>query len=71
MKILVTGATGFIGKNCVRRLLAEGHEVVCCGRNFSRFDITSDRVKTVSMELEDREGVRRIFLHEKPDIVYH
>ena len=33
MKIFVTGATGFIGSNLVKRLLAEGHEVTCYVRN--------------------------------------
>ena len=28
MKILVTGGNGFIGSNLIRRLSAEGHEVV-------------------------------------------
>ena len=27
MKIVVTGATGFVGRPLVRRLLASGHEV--------------------------------------------
>ena len=29
MKVLVTGATGFIGKHLVKRLLADGHNVFC------------------------------------------
>ena len=36
MKIFVTGATGFIGSNLVKRLLAEGHEVTCYVRNIER-----------------------------------
>ena len=31
MKILVTGGTGFVGSNLVRRLIAEGHEVTITG----------------------------------------
>jgi uncharacterized protein (TIGR01777 family) len=33
MRILITGATGFIGSHLVRRLLAEGHTVVALTRN--------------------------------------
>jgi hypothetical protein len=33
MRILITGATGFIGSHLVRRLLAEGHAVVALTRN--------------------------------------
>jgi len=33
MKIVVTGATGFLGGYVVRLLLAEGHDVVALGRN--------------------------------------
>jgi hypothetical protein len=33
MKILLTGATGFIGKHLVRRLLIDGHEVAALSRD--------------------------------------
>jgi uncharacterized protein YbjT (DUF2867 family) len=36
MKILVTGAGGFIGSHVVRALRHVGHEVICCGRNKQR-----------------------------------
>ncbi|MDQ3395280.1 MAG: NAD-dependent epimerase/dehydratase family protein, partial [Bacteroidota bacterium] len=32
MKILLTGATGYIGKRLLPELIAQGHEVVCCVR---------------------------------------
>lgn len=33
MKILLTGATGFLGRRLLRELLAAGHRVVCAGRS--------------------------------------
>ncbi len=37
MKVLLTGATGYIGKHLLRSLLAAGHHVTCCVRNPSLF----------------------------------
>ena len=37
MKILLTGATGYIGKRILRILIEEGHEVICCVRDLDRF----------------------------------
>lgn len=33
MKILMTGATGFVGRHLLARLLAAGHQVACAGRH--------------------------------------
>lgn len=38
MKILLTGATGYIAKRLLPSLLAGGHEVICCVRDRQRFD---------------------------------
>jgi len=37
MKILLTGATGYIGKRLMPMLVRQGHDVVCCVRDKNRF----------------------------------
>jgi len=37
MKILLTGATGYVGKRLLPVLIEQGHEVVCCVRDKNRF----------------------------------
>lgn len=38
MKILVTGATGYIGKRLIPLLISEGHHVICTARDVIRID---------------------------------
>jgi len=39
MKILLTGATGYIGRRLLPVLLEQGHEVIACTRDATRFEI--------------------------------
>ena len=48
MKILLTGATGYIGQRLLPVLLKEGHEVICCVRDKSRFNISKYHLKNVT-----------------------
>jgi len=56
MKALVTGATGFIGSNLVRELVAKGYEVACLARKTSDlrclegFDVKILHVQTVPIK---------------------
>ena len=48
MKILLTGANGYVGKRLLPELLQQGHEVTCCVRNKNRLGLdekTLSRVK--------------------------
>ena len=42
MKILLTGANGYIGKRLLASLINGGHEVICCVRDKNRFHHTTN-----------------------------
>ena len=50
MKILVTGATGFIGKQLSRSLTDSGHEVHCTSRSHTSKDFASRELITCDLE---------------------
>lgn len=49
MKILLTGATGYIGKRLLPVLLENGHEVICCVRDKGRFTPPENSEKQVTV----------------------
>ena len=49
MKILLTGATGYIAQRLLPVLLQNGHEVVCCVRDRSRFNRQRYQSETISV----------------------
>ena len=53
MKILVTGATGFIGKQLSRSLTDSGHEVRCTSRSHTSKDFASRELITCDLESAD------------------
>ena len=60
MKVLVTGATGFIGGNLARELCARGYRVRALARPGSSVLTTEDTtIERVEGDILDRESVRR------------
>jgi uncharacterized protein YbjT (DUF2867 family) len=60
MKILLTGATGYIAKRLLPVLLADGHEVICCVRDVNRFDTSrfqTDRLRVIRVNFLDRRSL--------------
>ena len=49
MKILLTGATGYIGKRLLPVLIEARHEVVCCVRDKKRFDVPESLKEKISV----------------------
>ena len=63
MKILLTGATGYIGQRLLPAIIAEGHDVVCCVRDVNRFEPPSslrDRISVIEVDFLDRPSLERI-----------
>ena len=52
MKILITGANGYIGRRLIPVLLEQGHELFCCVRDQARFDwhLRHERLHTVKLD---------------------
>ncbi|MDP1620870.1 MAG: SDR family oxidoreductase [Bacteroidales bacterium] len=63
MKILLTGATGYIGKRLLPVLLGSGHEVVCCVRDTNRFNagrFRSEKLGVIEVDFLIEEELSRI-----------
>jgi uncharacterized protein YbjT (DUF2867 family) len=64
VKILLTGATGYIARRLLPVLLRQGHQVVCCVRDKDRFRAPDEtgEVSIVEADFNDAET-----LHQIPD----
>jgi len=63
MKILLTGATGYIGKRLLPILVEQGHEVVCCVRDKNRFYAPKQllqRIKIIEVDFLKEETLAEI-----------
>lgn len=82
MKILVTGAAGFIGMHTILRLLARGDTVVGIDNLNDYYDVRLKEARLARLvphpafqfhkqDIVDREGMAQLFLQEKPQRVIH
>ena len=74
MRILVTGATGYVGSRLVTELLSEGHEVVAASRNVERLADFGwfDEVTPLLLDAHERAATRAAFTVAGPiDVVYY
>jgi len=63
LKVLLTGANGYVGLRLLPELLEAGHEVVCLVRDRRRFpsgDFTGERMSIVEGDLLEPESLREL-----------
>ena len=82
MKILLTGAAGFIGMHTILRLLARGDTVVGVDNLNDYYDVTLKQARLArlsshanfhfhKLDVADRDGMAALFAAEKPERVIH
>jgi UDP-glucuronate 4-epimerase len=82
MKILVTGAAGFIGYYVSRRLLERGDTVVGLDNLNAYYDVSLKEARLsrltnhpgfrfAKLDVADREGMARLFADERPQRIVH
>lgn len=72
MKILLTGVTGYIAQRLLPVLLENGHEVVCCIRDSSRFNIKkydTPNIILIEVDFLNKESLQNI--PEDIDLAYY
>jgi UDP-glucose 4-epimerase len=73
-RVILTGATGFIGANLARRLLADGHDVHMLlrpGCSRWRIDGICRHVRVHDVDLADDGGVAAVVRRVRPDWVFN
>ena len=63
MRILLTGATGYIGKRLLPVLIENGHEVICCVRDINRFNPPNslkDKIEVIKVDLLNEASLSEI-----------
>ncbi len=82
MKVLLTGAAGFIGMHCAERLLARGDQVVGLDNLNAYYDVALKEARLVrlqkhpgfsfvKLDVADRPGMEALFAHVNPQRVIH
>lgn len=74
MRVLITGATGFLGSHLARALLQAGHEVVAAHRSASsrwRLRDVEARLRWVEMDLGEAPSIHAAVSGTRPEAVIH
>ncbi len=68
MKVLITGAAGFVGRHLAADLKAHGHEIILTGL----FEETlSDFGPVIKLDITDRDECKKVLSRHMPDAIVH
>jgi nucleoside-diphosphate-sugar epimerase len=72
-KVLITGATGFIGSHLARRLIKDGWQLHAVIRNSSKYDLIKDIKNSVHFHVYNGtiESMQKILAVSQPEIIFH
>jgi len=72
MKVMVTGAGGFVGAAFVARALSVGHDVVAMVRPFGNLQrLTASRVEIVYADMTNTSEVKSVMQQHRPEAIVH
>lgn len=74
MRVLVTGAGGFIGREVVSALITQGHAALALDRTPDQLQAVTRRAPAatpVAIDLDDSEAVRACLQREQPEAIIH
>jgi len=69
--ILVTGASGFVGKQLIARLAREFPDAAIVGADMQATPEGGDRCRRVALDITDRQAVAELFAEHRPALVFH
>ena len=70
MKVLVTGASGLLGKELVLELLSRGHEVIAIS-NRRDVEVSHERLRKFRLDISNAVKVENLILRERPEVIIH
>ena len=69
--VLITGATGFLGSNLLKKLVELKYEIVVLKRSFSKCARIDSMLNQVRFYDIDKTGLSRVFSENRIDIIIH
>lgn len=71
MKVLVTGASGFIGQYLLPALVGGGHSVIATDLRIPDDAAAAERINWIPMDASRADEVYKVMLAQRPDAVIH